>query len=484
MPARLVLIIGVLLVAAIGLPFGAAEMENRDSFCASCHTEPESTYYARTLRPASAAGDLASYHAAEERTRCIDCHSGAGLAGRLQAQTLGARDAGAFILRIHRSPAITTRPLDDDSCLKCHGEILSDKEFDNHHHHLIPDWQQANPQVANTCVSCHTGHREDGTWAKPFLVADMVLPRCAACHADVAPGESIDLSEMGAGSARPTASPVAVATTAAPPPATPTAGPQVIARGEYLANAVLDCNGCHTPLRADGSYDLTRRLAGRLQQAAAGRLTYPNVTPHQTGIGAWTESDIIGALRNGVRPDGEPIRPGMPYRAYRQLSDADVRSVAAYLKSLSPVDNQLARSTGPVVTARLEPISTVPEPNRADRVRHGEYLVAVADCARCHTPPGPSAGLDSRRPLAGGRRFPGPNGPVYSANLTPDPSGIANTTEEQFVAALKKGERREDPSDKLLIMPTQAYQGLLDEDVRAMYAYLRSLAPIKYEQEP
>src|SRR5215469_8807224 len=76
-----------------------------------------------------------------------------------------------------------------------------------------------------------------------------------------------------------------------------------------------------------------------------GRVVMPNITPDpETGIGKWSDAEIVVALRDGKRPDGSIIGPPMPILMYRQLSDLDAAAIAAYLRSLKPVKNALARS--------------------------------------------------------------------------------------------------------------------------------------------
>ena len=106
-------------LAAGGFTF-AASQESHDSFCASCHTQPETIFFERST--SANAVDLASFHTAKE-TRCIDCHSGPGLFGRMQAELLGARNAAAFYTHTAVQPAKLTYPIQDANCLKCHQDV-------------------------------------------------------------------------------------------------------------------------------------------------------------------------------------------------------------------------------------------------------------------------------------------------------------------------------------------------------------------------
>jgi predicted CXXCH cytochrome family protein len=157
----------------------AASMEERDSFCASCHTQPESDYYGR-----SQAGnpiDLASFHATKQ-TRCIECHSGVGTIGRASAIMLGARNAVAYYTGTAKQPAPLTVPVGDDHCVKCHASVYDSTDFNNHFHNLLPRWQAAAPNNAASCVDCHSSHTTDGNAQTSFLSQTKTDQVCQSCH--------------------------------------------------------------------------------------------------------------------------------------------------------------------------------------------------------------------------------------------------------------------------------------------------------------
>lgn len=114
-----------------------------------------------------------------------------------------------------------------------------------------------------------------------------------------------------------------------------------IARGLYLSH-ICGCNDCHTPGTFYGSPDTTRVLSGgELGWTGPWGTTYPrNLTPDSTGLAAWTDENIVAAIRTGHRPDGSPILPPMPWPTYSHLSDEDAFALAAYLKSLPPVHHR------------------------------------------------------------------------------------------------------------------------------------------------
>jgi nitrate/TMAO reductase-like tetraheme cytochrome c subunit len=172
------LLILVVLVASGSVAY-ALSLENRNEFCASCHTQPEVTYYQRVLQ--SPPTDLTSAHVAKQ-VRCIDCHSGAGAFGRLEGLRQGARDLAAYVTNNYRQPAITTHPLPDANCLKCHDKIFETQSLKNHYHFYLRAWQQKEPQTAAQCVTCHTSHSQGKSLTVKFAVEGKFNAVCHACH--------------------------------------------------------------------------------------------------------------------------------------------------------------------------------------------------------------------------------------------------------------------------------------------------------------
>jgi predicted CXXCH cytochrome family protein len=182
------LLVGVglaLLFSASGFAF-AASKETHDTFCSSCHTQPESTFYQRSID--SKPVDLASVHK-EKGTRCIDCHSGIGLFGRLQAELLGAHNALAFYSHTAVQPAALTRPISDGSCLKCHQRVVAQAaDRNNHFHVFLSRWQNQDPNAAS-CVSCHQAHVTDVDASIQYMNRDRAIQVCEACHQVLGGGE-------------------------------------------------------------------------------------------------------------------------------------------------------------------------------------------------------------------------------------------------------------------------------------------------------
>ncbi len=137
-------------------------------------------------------------------------------------------------------------------------------------------------------------------------------------------------------------------------------------RGEYLAT-IMDCGGCHTGGALAGQPDPKLHLAGSnigFGVPGLGVFYPPNLTPdRETGLGSWSEADIVRAVRQGVRPDGRELAPVMPWRNYAALTDEDARALARYLKGLAPVRNATPPLTGASETPPA-PYLTVVAPNR------------------------------------------------------------------------------------------------------------------------
>jgi hypothetical protein len=176
-------LLGIIL-AASGFAF-AATQEEHDSFCASCHTQPESTFYQRLS--AAQPVDLASAHNPQQ-TRCIDCHSGTGVVGRLRAELMGAHNALAWYTGTAVQPAKVTVPIRDENCLKCHAEVTVQRDMNNHFHYFLAQWQAMDPKAA-TCVSCHGGHTTTGTAQDRFMDQAATRAVCDACHAIAGGGD-------------------------------------------------------------------------------------------------------------------------------------------------------------------------------------------------------------------------------------------------------------------------------------------------------
>lgn len=275
--------------------------------------------------------------------------------------------------------------------------------------------------------------------------------------------------------------------------------PQRLARGKYLVEGLLQCSLCHS------SNDFTQRpshpVDGRknggfvlpnaeVELPEPNRVVAPNITADpEYGAGTWKDADFVRALRQGIGHDGRTLYPLMPYQYFRNLSDEDLASVIVYERSLAPVHIQQPKTmlTDEVKKTfqALPPVAHVPEPDKSDRTAYGKYLVTAGHCDLCHTPVdeqnNPIPGMD----FAGGGLLIGAWGPdpnkiltVASLNLTPDPSGISYYDEKMFIKVIRSGK----VNARLLanIMPWAYFRNLTDDDLKAIFAYLRTLKPVQH----
>lgn len=250
-------------------------------------------------------------------------------------------------------------------------------------------------------------------------------------------------------------------------------------RGTYLMQSIVACGNCHTPKGPNGEIP-GMELAGMapFEKTPGFDANAPNITPDpETGIGNWTDEQIIASIREGKRPDGTIIGPPMPIGLYRGMSDNDVRAIVAYLRNVKPVKNEIPPSVYriPLPPAYGPPVVSVPEPDRNDPIAYGAYLAGPAGhCVECHSPLTPK-GPDLANNLgAGGFEFHGPWGVSVSSNITP--TGLADRTDAEIKTMITQGVRP-DGSKMLPPMGYSYYANIKDTDLNAIVAYLRTLPP-------
>lgn len=266
--------------------------------------------------------------------------------------------------------------------------------------------------------------------------------------------------------------------------------PQRLERGRYITTALSGCIYCHS--QHDWTVPGTLIVPGSEGAGEVlpysdlpGRIVAPNLTPDpETGAGKWTDDQLARSIREGIGHDGRALFPIMPYTHYRKMSDEDVASVVVYLRSLRAVRHELPKTE--IIFPVKYLIRSVPEPvtspvdedsSPSDLVKRGARLVNLAGCSDCHTPRVKGEilpGMD----FAGGGILSGPWGNVASANLTPDPSGIPYYDEALFLQVMHSGYVKARPLSS--IMPVMVYTNLTDSDLKAMFAYLRTLKPVKH----
>ncbi|MEE8470009.1 MAG: c-type cytochrome [Dehalococcoidia bacterium] len=273
--------------------------------------------------------------------------------------------------------------------------------------------------------------------------------------------------------------------------------PMTLARGEYIFKYTALCWACHGPeeyINAPpaGGREFDLRDVG--PPTGLGVFYASNLTPDQeTGLGDWSDGEIIRALRQGIDREGRVIIL-MPFEWYRGMSDEDLLAIVAYIRSLPPVHNPVPDNRpSPFFKGILafkfikpEPLVTEPieAPARGLTIEYGKYLSSnLSSCGECHTPRNLQTGrFYMDRPFTGGNvgfeDFEYEGLEVYARNLTPDrETGIGDWSEDDFLTAIRTGIRPDGTVIMPKFMPWLIYGDLSEDDLRAIYRYLRSLPP-------
>ena len=273
------------------------------------------------------------------------------------------------------------------------------------------------------------------------------------------------------------------------------ASPEMIKRGEYLFNHVSACADCHStrdyskfagPLVpgtvGKGGFEFTKDFG------LPGTFYAKNITP--AGLRGWTDGEIFRAITEGVSKNGEPLFPLMPYLSFGKMDKNDIYAIIAYLKTLPPIENNVSASKPEFpmnLIMRTIPAKNDlhPVPDKSNSAEYGKYLVNASGCNDCHTQQ-EKGEYKMNLYLAGGQEFKLPGNVILRpANITPDKeTGIGTWTKEQFLArfrayaegaynapTVKEGEFN-------TIMPWTFFAGMTDEDLGAIYDYLRTIKSI------
>jgi mono/diheme cytochrome c family protein len=254
-------------------------------------------------------------------------------------------------------------------------------------------------------------------------------------------------------------------------------GETLLERGRYLAESVVACGNCHTPQTPQGPQPGMELAGFKILDEPDMTAYAPNITPdNETGIGAWSDEEIVNAIRNGRRPDGTLIGPPMPFEYYRLMSDTDVKAIVAYLRTVPAVKNKVQRSEYriPLPPSYGPLVESVPDAPCDDKVTYGKYLAEIAHCFSCHSPLGKKGPDIENQMGAGGMEFHGPWGTSISPNITPGPDGIANLSDHELKKRISQGVR----SDGTRLLPPMGfayYRNITNEDLDAIVAYLRTI---------
>jgi mono/diheme cytochrome c family protein len=272
--------------------------------------------------------------------------------------------------------------------------------------------------------------------------------------------------------------------------------PQRIEHGKYLANNVAACVDCHSTRKWDVfAAPIDSAVLGAGGEKFDGRINFPgevyvpNITP--ANLKNWTDGELYRAITTGVKKDGSAIFPIMPWQSYSKMDPEDVYDIIAYIRTLQPHETtypkrKLNFPLNLIVNTMPKKAEPGKRPNDNDTLAYGAYLVQAAACRECHTKADkgvPIPGMD----LAGGNEYSlGGGSTLQSTNITPDKeTGIGTWSKEQFVSrftqyangtakpvAVKAGQFQ-------TIMPWWKYGGMTQKDLGAIYAYLKTVKPVK-----
>jgi mono/diheme cytochrome c family protein len=262
----------------------------------------------------------------------------------------------------------------------------------------------------------------------------------------------------------------------------------VVQRGAYLVEGPLSCGNCHNTRDKDGKFIPGMEFAGGFHLVDPNFDVYmANITPDkETGIGTWSDEEIIRAIREGKDKEGKIIFPPMPVPAYNSMSDDDVKAVVAYLHTIKPVRNEVKESKWNIPQEAMPPAKGLPVPPKTDTVAYGGYIVnSLAECLVCHSSPDAHGIPDVAHKMgAGGFEItlaPGVN--MRASNITSDKdTGIGNWTDADIKKAITDGLT---PTGGHLSppMPYSFYKNMTAEDLDAVVAYIRTVPPIKNQVE-
>ncbi len=279
--------------------------------------------------------------------------------------------------------------------------------------------------------------------------------------------------------------------------------PKVIEHGRYLVRGPAHCSICHM-----SSLDEVMRSDADEELPLRGGLAFPigpivvfhtsNLTPdRETGIGRYSDGQLFRMLRHNVKPDGRAsLAPLMPFA---NMADEDLVAVVSYLRAGEPVRNEVQpaewKFTGKAIAALLRPAAFQPvvghspavsAPPQEPTIERGSYLAHnVANCMACHSPLDPATGELTGPAFSGnanGERSMVDAGVMLRApNLTPHPTGVLTrfANEDAWIGRFRVGRVVRES-----IMPWGPYTRMSDEDLRAIYRYLNTLAPVANDVGP
>jgi mono/diheme cytochrome c family protein len=272
--------------------------------------------------------------------------------------------------------------------------------------------------------------------------------------------------------------------------------PERIEKGKYLFNNVAACVDCHSERDFSKlSGPVIPGTEGKGGMALGEEFGLPgtfyakNITPY--ALESWTDGEILRAITEGVSKDGSALFPIMPYMAFGKMDKEDMYSIIAYLRTLPAVKNDVPKSKPKFPMNFI--MKTIPtkssftsKPDPSNSVEYGKYLLEAASCMDCHTPMNDGQYMFDKH-LSGGTEIKLPGGMINRpANLTPDnETGLGLWTKEQFINTFKHRAGTESINTPVkqgefqTVMPWWMYGRMTDDDLGAIYDYLRTIPAIK-----
>jgi mono/diheme cytochrome c family protein len=258
----------------------------------------------------------------------------------------------------------------------------------------------------------------------------------------------------------------------------------IIERGRYLANSVAHCYTCHMPdnlLKEGASAPM---IGGFEFKLPFGTIHTPNLTPDlETGIGTYTDEQLYNAVKNNISHSGRAL---VGFMSYNHMGDEDIMAIISYLRTTSPVRNEVPENEYNIVGKILMRFMVRPVEGRDSSVRadstvgYGKYLAYhVANCNGCHTNKDP-LGKIIGQPFAGGYQWDYEDATYTAPNLTPDDSTgrITKWSDAIFIQRFRAGKILPNTP-----MPWSSYQSMSDQDLIAIRKFLKSLSPVKNKIE-
>jgi mono/diheme cytochrome c family protein len=255
----------------------------------------------------------------------------------------------------------------------------------------------------------------------------------------------------------------------------------VIMRGKHLVFGAAHCADCHSKANADSLLKLGQDVpltGGMVFDLPVGKIYSKNITPdRETGIGKYTDAEIARALRYGVHPDGTVVFDFMPFH---NTTDEDMTAIISFLRAQKPIQNKVPDHSLNVLGKAVKAFMVKPvgpdgevakQMTRDSSAAYGKYLANnVANCNGCHTVRDLS-GTFSGEPFAGGNEIDG----FITPNITPDSSSrIFGWSQKNFIDRFRIG--KVIPKSP---MPWQSFGRMTDEELKAIYSYLKTVKPVK-----